>query len=242
MYVGDQLIVPRKSAVHESLFHLAHNVLGHFRFMKSYGSLHDSFYWPNMWCDLELAYVPSCADCQQNKPMTKKPMGPLHPLPILDKHSDLVAIDFIGPLSEDEGYDCIVTFTDRLNSDVQIVVMWTNIMSEELAIIFFNKWYCENGLPLEIISDWDKLFMSKFWGALHKITGAKLKMSSAYCPQSNGTSKWSNKTINQCLQYHVEQNQLGWRRHWDRFSSTSWTLSMDHVSLMVYQLSLLQFP
>jgi hypothetical protein len=48
LYAGERLIIPRTLNVHESLFHLAHDVLGHFGFLKSYGSLHDSFYWPNM--------------------------------------------------------------------------------------------------------------------------------------------------------------------------------------------------
>lgn len=70
---------------------------------------------------------------------------------------------------------------------------------------------CKNGLPLEIISDHNKLFVSKFWETLHKLTGVKLKMSTAYHPQLDGASKWSNKTINQSLQYHVKHNQTGWR-------------------------------
>jgi len=114
-------MVPRVLNVCESLFYLTHNVLRHFRFSKSYGLLHDSFYWPNMWRDLELAYVPACAECQRNKGSTKKPCGPLHPLSTPDQQGDSAAIDFIGPLPEDEGYDCIVTFTDRLNSDIRIV-------------------------------------------------------------------------------------------------------------------------
>jgi hypothetical protein len=77
-------------------------------------------------------------------------------------------------------------------------------------VIFFDEWYCENGLPLEIISDRDKLFLSKFWQALHKLTGVKLKMSTVYHPQSDGASERLNKTINQCLRYHVERNQTGW--------------------------------
>jgi hypothetical protein len=48
LYAGDRLIVPRVSNVRELLFHLAHDVLGHFGFVKTYGSLQDSFYWPNM--------------------------------------------------------------------------------------------------------------------------------------------------------------------------------------------------
>jgi hypothetical protein len=79
-------------------------------------------------------------------------------------------------------------------------------------VVFFDQWYCENGLPLEIVSDRDKLFMSKFWQVLHGLTGVKLKMSTAYHPQSDGASKRTNKTVNQCLRYHVERNQLGWKR------------------------------
>ena len=54
--------------------------------------------------------------------------------------------------------------------------------------------------------------MSKFWKALHKLTGVKLKMSTAYHPQTDGASERTNKTVNQCLRYHVERNQLGWAR------------------------------
>jgi hypothetical protein len=182
LYTGNRLIVPWVANIRELLFHLAHDVLGHFGFGKTYGSLRDSFYWPNIRQDLEQAYIPACADCQQNKGSTQKPMGPLHPLPVPDQRGDSVAIDFIRPLPEDEGFNCIVTFTDRLNSDIRVVPMRTNISAEDLAIIFFNEWYCENGLPLEIVSDRDKLFVSKFWQALHKLTGVKLKMSTAYHP------------------------------------------------------------
>lgn len=52
--------------------------------------------------------------------MAKVP-GPLHPLPIPDKRFDSVAIDFVGPLPVDNGFDGIVTMTDRLGADVQIV-------------------------------------------------------------------------------------------------------------------------
>ena len=102
---------------------------------------------------LEDAYVPSCPECQHNKSRSNKPFGPLHPLPIPEQQGDSVAIDFIGPLPLDNGFNSIITFTDRLNSDLQIVPTTTTLTAEGLADIFFDKWYCENGLPLEIISD-----------------------------------------------------------------------------------------
>jgi hypothetical protein len=142
----------------------------------------------------------------------RKPSGPLHPLPVPDDRGDSVAIDFIGPLPLDDGFDCILSMTDRLGSDIQIVPTRTDITAEDLTVLFFNHWYCENGLPKEIISDRDKLFVSKFWCALHKLTGVKLKLSSAYHPETDGSSERSNKTINQCICYHVRCNQKGWVR------------------------------
>ena len=168
-YIGDCLIIPRTGNLCETLFSLAHDVLRHFGFDKTYGSLRDAYYWPNMRRDLKQGYVASCPDCQRNKSTTTKPYGPLHPLPIPDQRGDSVAINFIGPLPEDEGKNCIIMFTDHLSSDIQLVPTWTDITTEDLAYLFFDKWYCENSLPADIVSDRDKLFMSRFWKALHKL-------------------------------------------------------------------------
>ena len=127
--------------------------MGHFGAEKAYANLRSAYYWPNMRRDLENAYVPACIECQRNKsPMTKL-KGPLHPLLIPDECGASVAIDFVGPLPEDEGFDCIMTITDRLGSDIRIVLTRTDLMAEKLAALFFKHWYCENGLPLDIISD-----------------------------------------------------------------------------------------
>jgi transposase InsO family protein len=90
-----------------------------------------------------------------------------------------------------------------------LVALQTDLTAKKLAYLFFDKWYCENGLPTEIISDRDKLFISKFWKVLHKLTGVKLNMSTAYHLQTDGASERMNKTVNQALHYHVEWNQLG---------------------------------
>jgi len=41
-----------------------------------------------------------------------------------------VAIDFIGPLPEDQGINSIITFTDRLGSDIQLVPSRTDITAK----------------------------------------------------------------------------------------------------------------
>jgi hypothetical protein len=111
----------------------------------------------------------------------------------------------MGPLPLDDGFDCIVTIMDRLGADIH--VCWSirvapthmNITTERFAAQSFDLWYCENGLLLDIVSDHDKLFISKFWKALCKMTGIHLKMSSAYHPETDGSSERSNKTIVQSL-------------------------------------------
>ena len=211
LYVGGRLVIPRVGTLRADLYALAHDELGHFGADKSYMALRDAYYWPNMRRDLEQTYIPGCDACQRNKSPTTKPAGPLHPLPVPDKRFDSVAIDFVGPLPEDEGYNGIVTMTDRLGAaDVRIEPIRMDITAEEFARVFFDKWYCENGLPLEIISDRDRLFMSQFWSALHNLAGVKIKMSSAYHPETDGASERTNKTVNQLLRFYVDREQKDW--------------------------------
>ena len=209
-FIDDRLFIPNAKDTREILFRIAHDKIGHFGSPKTYHALRDAFYWPRMKQTLEKAYVPSCAQCQRNKSRTTKPVGPLHPLPIPDKRCDSIAMDFIGPLPRDDGFDCILTITDRLGSDIRIIPTTCNLTAQGLADLFFRHWYCENGLPLEIISDRDKLFLSHFWQALHTLTGIQLKLSTSYHPQTDGISERTNKTVIQSLRFAVERDQKGW--------------------------------
>ncbi len=63
-FIGNRLLIPRVGNIRKDLFHLAHNALGHYGFDKSYASLRESYYWPNMRRDLKESYIPGCEDCQ----------------------------------------------------------------------------------------------------------------------------------------------------------------------------------
>jgi len=163
-----------------------------------------------MQCGLVDGYIPSCVECQQNKAWTSKPPGPLHPLAVPEGCFQSVAMDFIGPLPEDKNFDCIVTFPDCSNANVQILPCWMDMDRNDLEHIFFDNWYCENGCPSEIVLDWDKLFILKFWHSIMRLSGIKHKMSTSYHLQTNGSSEWTNKTVIQCIWYHVDQQQKRW--------------------------------
>ena len=148
-YIGDRLLIPQVTNIHETLFHLAHDTLGHFGADKSYTSLLDAYYWPNMRQDWEQAYIPSCMD-YLNKSRTSKPPGPLHPLPVPDCCGSSIAMDFIGPLPMDKGYDCILSITDRIGSDIRVIPTKSDISAEDLVVVFFDHWY---GLLTNIVCD-----------------------------------------------------------------------------------------
>ena len=196
-YIGSHLVIPWYKDLQENLFCMSHDCLGHFRTDKSYATLCDSYYWPNMQQDLEMVYVLGCIDCQKNKSQTTKPARPLHPLPVLDKQGDSVAIDFMGPLPIDRGFNMICSMTDHLGSDIQLIPTISMLTADGMALLFFNHWYCKNGPLLMTICDWNKLFISLFWKVLYKLIGVSVKMSSAYHPETDGVSEWMNNTVNQ---------------------------------------------
>jgi hypothetical protein len=119
-------------------------------------------------------------------------------------------MDFVGPLPEDEGYNCVLTITDRLGSDIRLIPCRTDSTAEEIAALFFRFWYGENGLPTSIVSDRDRLFVSTFWKTLHHLSGVKLAMSSSFHPETDGSSERTNKTVIQAVRFHIERNQSGW--------------------------------
>ncbi|KAJ3561342.1 hypothetical protein NP233_g10248 [Leucocoprinus birnbaumii] len=155
---------------------------------------------------------PAAWSARKNKAPTTKPVGPLHPLPVPDDRFSSVAMDFVGPFPEEDGFNYLLTITDRLGADVRLVPCTTDISASELAELFFTSWYCENGLPAEIVCDRDKLFLSTFWQEFTSLLDVKVKMSTAFHPQTDGSSERTNKTVNQLLRNYVTENQEGWVR------------------------------
>jgi hypothetical protein len=77
-----------------------------------------------------------------------------------------------------------------------------------------------HGMPSSIMSDRDKVFISKFWQEFFKMSGTQLKMSSAYHPQTDGQSEVVNHCVEQYLRCFVHQRPrqlsqfLPWAELW----------------------------
>ena len=66
------------------------------------------------------------------------------------------------------------------------------------------------GVPTSIVSDRDKLFTAASWRRLNSLLGTKLKMSTAYHPQTDGISERSNKTVIQTLHAWTDDQGRNW--------------------------------
>jgi len=86
-----------------------------------------------------------------------------------------------------------------------------------------------HGVPSTIISDKDPLFVSHFWLELFKLQGTKLKLSSAYHPETNGQTE----VINRCLESYVRCFASDQPKSWSNWIPWAefWYNTTYHVSI-----------
>jgi transposase InsO family protein len=93
---------------------------------------------------------------------------------------------------------------------VHLIPSQQDYNAQQVADLMFEQIYKLHGVPKNIISDRDSLFTSVFWKHLHQLVGTKLRMSSAYHPQSDGATERANKTLTQMLCQCMDARQKDW--------------------------------
>jgi hypothetical protein len=187
----------------------AHRVLGHLGPSKTLSYIRRWFWWPTMHRDT-LAFCNSCGKCQMIKTINQRPAGLLHSLPIPGRPWESIGIDFMGPLPPSKGYDYLMIVICRLTSMLHLIATNTTVKATEIAMLYYRDIVRLHGLPDTIVSDRDSKFTSKFWTELHRISGSKLLMSTAFHPQTDGATERSIRSVNQILRALVDDDQSNW--------------------------------
>ncbi|RVW64852.1 Transposon Ty3-I Gag-Pol polyprotein [Vitis vinifera] len=183
---NNRIVVPPGSPLIHCLLREFHDTPmgGHSRILRTYKRLSQQFYWPSMRRSVH-QYVAACDVCQKAKAETMSPAGLLQPLPIPCQVWDDITMDFIDGLPRSDGKTSIMVVVDRLSKSAHFIAIAHPYTAKTLA--------------------------NKFVEGVVKLHGTKLRMTSAYHPQSDGQTEVVNRCIEQYLRCFVHHKP----RHWN---------------------------
>lgn len=155
-------------------------------------------------------FVHECQTCQVSKPSNKKPLGLIQPLPIPTQVWEDISTDFITHLPLGNGKSIIWVIVDRLSKFAHFNSLPSHFTATTVGAIFLAEAYHLHSMPKSIVSDRDRIFVSKFWLELFRLSGTKLAFSSAYHPQIDGQTKVTNHILETYLCCFVSDSPKLW--------------------------------
>ncbi|KAK2403361.1 hypothetical protein QL285_052808 [Trifolium repens] len=177
---------------------------------KMYQDLRHDFWWPGMKKDVA-EYVASCLTCQKAKIEHQRPAGMLQSLDIPEWKWDSISMDFITGLPKTRRkHDSIWVIVDRLTKSAHFLPVRTTDTAAKLTDIYIAEIVRLHGIPSSIVSDRDPKFTSHFWRTLHEALGTKLRLSSAYHPQTDGQTERTNQSLEDLLRACVLDDRGSW--------------------------------
>lgn len=210
-----RLYIPTGEGLRRELVRLYHDDLlaGHFGRGRTEELLRRKFHWVNLQADVA-EYVKGCAVCQGTAAPRHRPYGKLESLPIPSRPFAELAMDFITGLPatyyRKELVDSMLVIVDRFTKLCHFFPVSTSINAAELAELFHTEIELKYGPPDGIVSDRGPVFTSKFWSKLCYISHVRLRLSTAFHPQTDGQTERMNQTLEHYLRCFVDKQQVNW--------------------------------
>jgi transposase InsO family protein len=108
-------------------------------------------------------------------------------------------MNFIEGLPMFDNANAIFVVVDRLTKYAHFFPLKHPYTDASVAKVYMDNIVKLHGIPLQIISDRDKVFTSSILHELIKAVGTKLHYNTAYHPQTDGQSE----RVNQCLEQYL---------------------------------------
>lgn len=226
----DRIWLPSTSVVKHKILQALHSSAtgGHSGFAVTYHRVKRLFAWPRMKGEIK-EYVASCDICQQAKPERVKYPGLLQPLSVPDGAWRDISMDFVEGIPKASGYSCIMVVVDRFSKYAHFVPLAHPFTATTVANAYMNNIYKLHGRPKSIVSDRDKVFLSKFWQELFRLIGTELNFSTPYHPETDGQTE----RVNQCLEGYLRCFVHGCPHKWLQWLPLAefWYNTTKHSSL-----------
>lgn len=210
LYQG-RVIVPDVNCLRTHLIREVHDQIStaHPGRDKTYRLLRDRYYWRGMLADVD-QYVRNCHPCRRALSPRDKTPGLLQALPIPDRPWQHISMDFVSFNKDKHGYDNVLVVVDRLSKESVSIPCHRTTTAEEMASLFIYHVWRYFGPPDSIVSDRGPQFISDFWTEFCRLLGTRLKLSTAYHPQTDGQTEIMNQYLGQRLRPFVNYYQDNW--------------------------------
>ena len=148
--------------------------------------LREVFWWEGLKKNIT-DLVSKCPNCKQVKAQHQKPGGLLYEIEVPTSKWENINMGFVVCLSRTQKqYESIWVVVGRLNKSAHFIPVKTNNSVEDYAKIFIDEIMFCHDILLSIISDLGAQFTSRFWRLFQKGLGNKVKLSTAFHPQTDG--------------------------------------------------------
>ena len=170
-------------------------VARHFGHEKTIELVRQNFWSLGIDTDI-MTYIQACLDCQRDKSQRHRRYGLLSPLELPYAPWQSIAMDFITDLPRSNDCTELWVVIDRFSKMAHFIPLEENKKTaEDLARIFAHEIWRLHGLPRDIVSDRDSRFTSNTWKDILAVTGIRLRMSTAFHPQTDGQTERVNQVI-----------------------------------------------
>ena len=239
----DRLVVAEENNLRTRLIAEAHCQVStaHPGKTKTRKIISDRYYWPGMTTDID-QFVRNCNDCRRSLVPRDKTPGLLKPLPIPDRPWQHVSMDFHEMPKERQGYDTVMLVIDRFGKRPISIPCRKTVDAKEAARLYIQYPYRIYGPPLTIVSDRGPQFISAFWKEFTRILGIKLKLSTAYHPQTDGQTEIANQYLDQRLRPFVNYFQDDWADLLPMMDYAAATLPQESTGFASTQLEMGYLP
>ena len=153
-----------------------------------------NYWWPEVTRDVG-KYVKGCNLCQRMKNKMEEPAGKLKLSEVLQKTWTHLTVDFITKLLVIAGKDPILVVCDRLSKMTYFVATTEGTLVEGLARLLQDNVWKLHWLPESVVLDRGPQFAAELTKELNRMLGIKIKLSTAFHPQTDGQTKRMNQGL-----------------------------------------------